>query len=92
MSYLFDWGDSTDSGWGDPIPSGQTATATHTWTTEGNYQVRVKARDIPGFAESEWSDPLVVSMPKNKAINAPFIRFLEQHQHMFPILRQLLGL
>jgi len=92
MSYLFDWGDDTDSGWGDPIPSGQTATATHAWTSEGSYQVRVKARDIPGFAESEWSDTLVVSMPKNKAINTPFIRFLEQHQHIFPMLRQLLGL
>ena len=92
MSYLFDWGDDTDSGWGDPIPSGQTATATHAWTTEGSYQVRVKARDIPGFAESEWSDSIVVSMPKNKAINTPFIRFLEQHQHIFPILRQMLGL
>ena len=92
ISYLFDWGDDTDSGWTEPIPSGQTATATNAWTTAGSYQIRVKARDIPGFAESEWSDTLVVSMPKNKAIKTPFIRFLEQHPLMFPMLRQLLGL
>jgi len=35
-----------------------------------------------------------LSTPRNKASNIfpPFLRFLEQHPHMFPILRQLLGL
>jgi hypothetical protein len=42
-------------------------------------------------AESEWSDSLPISMPKNKIIN-PFERFLEQHPYMFPLLRQLLEL
>ncbi len=30
--------------------------------------------------------------PKNKAINSPFLRFLENHPHMFPMLRKILGL
>ena len=30
--------------------------------------------------------------PKNKAINSPFLQFLENHPHLFPLLRQLLGL
>ena len=30
--------------------------------------------------------------PKNKAINSPFLQFLENHPHMFPLLRQILGL
>ena len=30
--------------------------------------------------------------PKNKAINSPFLNFLEQHPHLFPLLRQLLRL
>jgi parallel beta-helix repeat protein len=30
--------------------------------------------------------------PKNKVIDHPFLRFLENHPNMFPILRQLLGL
>ena len=33
-----------------------------------------------------------LSTPKNKAINTPFINFLENHPYMFPILRQLLKL
>ena len=32
---------------------------------EGSYTIKVKARDIHG-GESEWSDPLSISMPKYK--------------------------
>lgn len=33
-----------------------------------------------------------LATPKNKAISTPFLNFLENHPHMFPLLRQLLGL
>jgi hypothetical protein len=33
-----------------------------------------------------------LSTPKNKAINTPFLNFLENHPHLFPLLRQLLRL
>jgi hypothetical protein len=39
--------------------------------------------------ESPWSDPLAISMPKNKAIN-PFILFIERLIERFPILEQIL--
>ncbi len=84
ISYLFDWGDGSDSGWIDPISSGQTASASHKWMEKGDYQIKVKARDIPSFEESEWSDPLSVSMPKSKPyINIPFLRFLENFFEKF---------
>jgi len=88
--YLFDWGDGTDSGWLAPM-SGR-FTATHNWTENGTYEIRIKAMDVFG-RESEWSDPLSVSMPKSKAINFSFLfqRFLEKHPHMFPLLRQVMG-
>jgi hypothetical protein len=35
----------------------------HNWTERGEYEIRVKAKDTWGN-ESEWSDPLVVTMPK----------------------------
>jgi len=94
ISYLFEWGDDTDSGWTDPIPSGQTATETHKWSDQGTYQIKVKARDVPDLGESEWSDPLSVSMPKCKSVNTMplFLRFLQQHPNLFPILQQLLQL
>jgi len=91
ISYLFDWDDGSDSGWTDPIPSGETVYETHTWTEQGNYQVRVKARDTPGFEESEWSEPLSVSMPRSKQ-STFFMRFLEKVIDCFPVLAQLLNL
>ena len=93
LYYLFDWDDGTDSGWVGPYVSSVTASAKHTWTTKGDYEIKVKAKDTNG-AESVWSDPLPVTMPRNNAFNIYplFLRFLEQYPHLFPILRQLLGL
>ena len=90
--YMFDWGDGTFSEWIGPAVSGVSVETTHKWTKAGQYEIRVKAFDRYYHEGSEWSDPLVVSMPKNKPINAPFLQFLENHSHMFPLLRHLLGL
>lgn len=62
--YLFEWGDGTNSNWLGPFSSGETIEASHIWDREGSYNIKVKAKDIYD-AESEWSDPLVVSMPKS---------------------------
>jgi len=89
--YIVDWGDDIDKeliiG---PFASGDEAFASHRWSEPGDYVIRAKSKDIYS-AESEWATS-EVSMPKNKAINTPFLRFLEQHPHLFPLLRQLLGL
>ncbi|UCD13587.1 MAG: Zn-dependent exopeptidase M28, partial [Thermoplasmatales archaeon] len=37
--------------------------ASHSWNTEGNYEIRVKARDENG-GESPWSDPLLINILK----------------------------
>lgn len=63
--YLFNWGDGTTSVWIGPYNSGATATAKHTWTVQGSYEIKVKAKDEHG-AQSEWSDPLLISMPLNQ--------------------------
>ena len=88
--YKWDWGDEI-SGWDEPYDSGDTVTVSHIWDEKGSYVIKVKAKDVHG-KESPWSDPLPITMPKNKAINTLFLQFLEQHLRMFPILRQLLGL
>jgi len=87
--YLINWGDSSDTGWIGPYKSGDEIVLNHTWSATGKYEIRVKAKDIFD-AESEWSDSLWVTMPKNKAISSPFIQFLENHPRLFPILRQIL--
>lgn len=66
--YWFDWGDNTNSGWLGPYNSGGEVSATHTWAQRGNYQIKVKAKDINN-AQSEWSESLSISMPKNIQAN-----------------------
>ena len=63
--YLFSWGDNSDSGWIGPYNSGDTAEASHSWSSTGTYSVKVKAKDT-GDLESKWSDPLSVSTSKFK--------------------------
>ena len=79
--YLFDWGDESEETWLGPFESGETCQVDHTWITEGNYHVRVKAKEIHGL-ESNWSDILEISMPRSK----PHITLLEEH---FPYLLHL---
>jgi hypothetical protein len=79
---MWDWGDGTISEWVGPFGSGLTATAQHSWTEKGTYSVRVKAKDIQGD-ESNWSEPLSVTMPLSQTIIGSFFEALEQH---FPFL------
>jgi len=57
--YLFDWGDGTNSGWVGSFASGATGYAYHLWNNPGDYQVKVKAKDVHGN-ESGWSQSLTV--------------------------------
>jgi hypothetical protein len=64
--YWFDWDDNTNSGWLGPKDSGLDFTVSNSWDKPGVYEIRVKAKDING-AQSEWSDPLSISIPKYKS-------------------------
>jgi hypothetical protein len=55
VEYLFDWGDGNDSGWNTSL------SASHSWSAEGVYEVKVKARDCY-LLESEWSEPRLVTI------------------------------
>ena len=89
IKYGFDWdGDDFVDEWTKLYNSGETASALHTWNKKGNYEIKVKARDEYG-EESEWSDPLPISMPRNKAINSLFHIF-EEIIGRFPLLKQML--
>ena len=84
--YKWDWGDSNVSEWLD------TSKASHIWTTENNFEVKVMARDDHG-GESDWSDPLSVSIPKTKLpINPILLQVLERLTKHFPLLIRLLNL
>ena len=87
ISYYFNWGDGTHSGWTDFVPSGTIVNLSHSWEKRGTYTIKVKAKDDYGM-ESEWGE-LTVTMPKNKAINnVLFHWFLERHS----LLKRFLSL
>ncbi len=62
LFHYFDWGDGTNSGWIGYHRSGEPCIASHEWSEQGSYELRVKTKDIYGI-QSEWSDPLPIRMP-----------------------------
>ncbi|PNX48871.1 MAG: hypothetical protein BV457_02865 [Thermoplasmata archaeon M9B1D] len=85
--YMFDWGDGTFSQLYNRYYIGY-GFVTHEWKKQGNYNVRVKAKDIYG-AESEWSDPLGISMPKTKVISLQL--FLQRFFQRFPFFEKIIN-
>ena len=92
IMYIWDWtGDMIPDEWTGFHDSNINITTSHTWTEMGNYEIRVKARNSQGL-ESDWSDPLPVTMPRNRLLtNIFFMRLLERFPNAFPLLRHLLG-
>ncbi len=91
VKYFIDWGDGNTEWTGFSV-SGTPVLVNHTWSVKDTYIITAKAKDESGDEGPEGT--LEVTMPKNKAFNIDllFLRFLEQHPHMFPILRHMLGL
>lgn len=87
--YKWDWGDGAYSEWLGPFDSGKKAEASYTWKEKGDYNIKVKAKNEYG-TESDWSNPLSVSMPRSKQKTVrPFPRFLQNILVRFPLLTKL---
>ena len=93
VQYGWDWdGDKIVDWWTDYFESDEICQISHTWEEKGNYTISVIASDECASI-SPWSDPLLVSMPKNKPyINRPFPQFLQNLMQRFPLLARLLQL
>jgi len=63
IKYVFDFGDENLMEY-EYIPSGDTASLNHTYSEDGNFEVRVQAEDRNG-ASSEWSEPHSISISFN---------------------------
>ena len=85
--YWFDWGNGNNTNWLGPYASGNDCIASYSWSEKGDYEIRVRVKDIHGFI-SEWSDSLVVRMSKNKAVS--MILFLQRFFQRFPIFEKIL--
>jgi hypothetical protein len=62
IKYGWDWnGDGVVDEWTNFFASGSPVTFSHSWSTPGTYNAKVKAQDFRG-AESNWSQPLTVNI------------------------------
>jgi hypothetical protein len=90
ISFLFDWGDGTYSQWTDFKNSGEVASASHSWSKSGDYEIRVKAKDEHGVL-SEWSDSLSISLPRNRLNQFAILeKIWERFPNAFPLLQYFL--
>ena len=66
LFYQWSWGNE-ESDWLGPYTSGQLMQAIHKWSTAGDYQVKVRAKDNNGFM-SAWSDSLTIQIVEGSNI------------------------
>lgn len=90
IKYGWDWNnDGTVDHWTGLLNSGDTATASNSWSETGSYQIKVIAEDEHG-KQSEWSDPLSISVPKIKSLQR--FEFLFKIISCFPLFEKILTL
>lgn len=61
--YMWDWGDGNISEWLGPYDSNETSNASYSWSENGFYYIKVKAKDEHGI-ESDWSSFLKIIIAK----------------------------
>ena len=87
IKYHIDWGDNNMNITGFN-PSDTDIIVSHTWGADGIYIITAYAEDSNGLAGP--ANTLIVTMPRNHAINTPFLNWLQSHPNMFPLLQRLL--
>ena len=88
IRYITDWGDGKK----DTSPfyiSGLDIIASHTWSVKGTFIIKVKVEDIYGRVSPEAT--LSVNMPRNKAINQPFLNLLANHPNLLPMIQKIIS-
>ena len=86
--YCIEWGDETDEICIGPYTSGEEVEVSHTWTADGEYEFKVKAKDIHDHS-SDWASN-VVNMPKQKSIIKPANNLLLRFSNIFSFLKKLI--
>ncbi|MCK5030263.1 MAG: hypothetical protein KAR64_02240 [Thermoplasmatales archaeon] len=67
LHYLIDWGDGSVDEWIGPYESDELAIVSHSWSEQGTYIIRARAKDVHDVM-GNWAT-LEVSMPKNQAVS-----------------------
>ena len=84
ISFYIDWGDGKE-GWQYERASGENCYYGHTWSEEGNYTIKAKAKDVLG-EESDWTFYNVTIFPENiiiRPIKALYFMNLKIRRYLF---------
>lgn len=92
VSYFFDWGDNSNSGWTPFVNSSTPVNASHSWARKGSFVVKVQAKDFYANATSDWGT-LTVTVPISVDIPGFHIleKLFERFPRLFPTLRYIMG-
>jgi hypothetical protein len=90
--YQWCWGDGHYSEWEGPFSSSETVTASHTYSEDSTFFIKVKAKDEYEL-ETDWSEKLTIRIEKSKSLNNRLSsRFIDQIIDLFPNLLPILKL
>jgi glutamine cyclotransferase len=88
MHIRLDWEHGTPGKWDGPFPSDSIIKYNYTWRKIGTYNIRAQTMDSNGLL-SDWGE-LVVTMPRDKAIqNTMFQWFLERLPLLYWLFQRL---
>jgi hypothetical protein len=65
VSFMIDWGDGTAKVWDGPHNNEDVVSVSHTFTKEGAYKIKIKARD-EHLLESEWTSTMIVTITEEE--------------------------
>jgi parallel beta-helix repeat protein len=80
----FDDGTTLES---DFMPNGEEIMVTYEWSSIGTYDLQVYAQDEHGLNGPVAT--LTVTMPKNKAVDTPFLNYFQNHPILFRLLQKI---
>jgi hypothetical protein len=87
--YMWSWGNENYSDWLGPLNSGEQCITSYVWNEKGTYEIKVKAKNVDG-AESDWSDPLSISVSKNKIINRYLSNIFNSNPSIYQVFMLLI--
>ena len=87
IKYIIDWGDENFYT-SDYYPSGTEITLSHSWGNTGKFKIIAKAEDSNGLIGPENS--FSITILKDRGINTPFLKFIENHPFIYQLLQKLL--
>lgn len=90
ITYYWDWGDKCGASWYGPYPSGEVVVLPHIYTDVSTYIINAMAMDDES-TESDWVY-FDVEAVRSRAINHPFLRFLESYPVLLRLLYKIFGL